>query len=133
MKRVTTLQFCASAADSCALLSQPGWAQASDKSRATENLPSAPAAAITRAPSQVALCRRLQPRLMASSPVRDASAVELVERAPCREHQHRRPSFTVRLTRTQAEQLALKNNPRISVGRSAGAGAAPGLSRDPGG
>ncbi|HET7890105.1 MAG TPA: TolC family protein [Candidatus Sulfotelmatobacter sp.] len=92
-----------------------GWAQSSDKPGSPEALPSAP-----------------QPQF-AQTPVRSAPVLAQVALVTGRQSGHgsqtgasvestttqarQAGSITVRLTRSDAEQMALKNNPRISVGR----------------
>jgi outer membrane protein len=75
------------------ILLQAGSAQTPETSRPSETLPSAP-----------------RPQLMLSQ---NAAATSVPPQAPASVEQ---TSSLMRLTRTQAEQLALKNNPRISVG-----------------
>lgn len=101
----------------CALLAQPSSAQTSDKSRPTDNLPSTPQPQFTQKPSivlppeaQVALVARAQGDMGTQT----NSSVD--PRAMHATQPGQAPGITVRLTRVEAEQLALKNNPRISVG-----------------
>ncbi len=77
-------------------------AQASDAAVAKEHLPSAPEPQAEGESGQLAM----------------PSGVQLAQMGNSSTGQAVQPSSgTMRLTRTQAEQLALKNNPRISVGR----------------
>lgn len=99
-------------------LHQPGWTQASDTG-ALANLPSAPQPQEMQTPNRILALPEAQVALVArfqtadgpptNSPV-DAKATPAGQT----------PSITVRLSRTDAEQLALKNNPRISIGRLLG-------------
>lgn len=85
------------------LLLQPGWAQV--KAPSTENLPAAP-----------------QPQLaitVSAFPVASGSLAAQQMASPAGAQAQPAPGV-MRLTRLQAEQLALKNNPRISVGRLLG-------------
>lgn len=92
---------------------QLGWTQISEITPAAATLPSAPqpqsAAAPVRVPSTVDAQAVLLPGAAG------AQAASYPDQKPGQAVQP--PSGTMRLTRTQAEQLALKNNPRISVGR----------------
>jgi outer membrane protein len=96
-------------------LSQPALAQIPQESQPAESLPSAPKPqspqSITRspmpagAPASLAAVFPPQAGLQATAPPAPQAAP-----VPA-------PSGVMHLTRTQAEQLAIKNNPRISVGR----------------
>jgi outer membrane protein len=96
----------------CAM-TQFGFAQA-DKSSPTENLPSAPKPQMAARPmtggvsslNQLALTAALQ------SESQNTSSPNSPTSQPAQAQAN-----SMQLTRTQAEQLALKNNPRISVGR----------------
>ena len=102
-----------------ALLPQPGFAQSANKKGATENLPSAPQPQSAQSATPIVGATEPQATLLASFPraagLQKASAVEAqaVVAAPA-------PGSIMRLSRTEAEQLAIKNNPRISVGRLMG-------------
>jgi outer membrane protein len=92
------------------LLSQPGWAQVAGKSAAGENLPSAPQpqAAQIRAPhGQAVLVANLSAGLQAASQATS-------------QPQQSAADSVMRLTRAQAEQLAIKNNPRVTMGHLLG-------------
>ena len=99
-----------------AILAQPGAAQTPDESGSANTLPSAPQPQLAQSPSRFVLRPEDQAGLVASFPrgVGD-------QNAPSNDHQSLAatvtPAGTMRLTRTQAEQAAIKNNPRISVGR----------------
>jgi outer membrane protein len=111
MTRANTFLLCTLLSIVWAVLTQSGFAQTPDKSGSVENLPSAPQ-------PQNPLPRVLAPEatLVATFPhgagLQGRSSVDpqVSPAAPT-------PGGVMRLTRTQAEQLALKNNPRISVGR----------------
>ena len=98
-----------------ALLPQSGWAQALDKSRAAEGLPSAPQPQFTQNSNPIALASGAQVALVASVQGGNGSQGNSVDSKTTQAGQT--SSITVRLTRAEAEQLALKNNPRISIGR----------------
>ena len=97
----------------CLILARPMWGQGSDEHE-SDNLPSAPQPQVLRNPEgtvgaeqQMTLVAGF-PRgvgMQASSADPQATPAAQTEGSP------------MRLTRTQAEQLALRNNPRISVGR----------------
>src|SRR5579862_676932 len=94
------------------LAPQPGWAQISEVMSAAATLPSAPQPQSAAAPAQIPSTAEDHVDLL---PHAVAQAVSYPDQktgpaVPL-------PSGTIRLTRTEAEQLALKNNPRISVGR----------------
>jgi outer membrane protein len=111
MTRANTFLLCTLLSIVWAVLTQSGFAQTPDKSRSVENLPSAPQ-------PQNPLPRVLAPEatLVATFPhgagLQGRSSVD-----PQVSPAAATPGGVMRLTRTQAEQLALKNNPRISVGR----------------
>ena len=95
----------------CATLLTCGMAQTPNQPGLSEQLPSAPQ---PRQPLSLGLLAtpQAQATFVASSP--DSQASSNAARAAQASHA---PSGPMRLTRTQAEQLALKNNPRISVGK----------------
>ncbi|HTZ81996.1 MAG TPA: TolC family protein [Candidatus Acidoferrales bacterium] len=112
MTRVTIFLFCAlvllgSLAGTCV-------AQASDPVVAKELLPSAPEpqtngkSGVLMKPSGMQLAQ--MPGTQSQDPTQVGNPVPGQKIEPP-------PNGTMRLTRTQAEQIALKNNPRISVGR----------------
>jgi len=97
------------------LLSRPGLAQTSERLATAGNLPSAPqpqdpqntSGTLVPAQAQVALVARFQGGAASQA---DSSITPLPPQAG------QATGAPMRLTRTQAEQIALKNNPRISVG-----------------
>ena len=111
MTRANTFLLCTLLSIVWAVLTQSGFAQTPDKSGSVENLPSAPQ-------PQNPLPRVLAPEatLVATFPhgagLQGRSSVD-----PQVSPAAATPGGVMRLTRAQAEQLALKNNPRISVGR----------------
>ena len=115
MTRVNIFKLCAPLLFLWALLPQLGLAQTSDKSGAAENLPSAPQPQFTPNPSRIVPPPQAQMALVASFQTGDGSQTN--SSVDPKTAQAGQAPITVRLTRTQAEQLALKNNPRISVGR----------------
>src|ERR1700741_3850379 len=98
-----------------ALLLQAALAQTSDKSGASSNLPSAPQPQFTENPNPIALPQGAKVTLVARVQGGDGSQANSVDSKTTQAGQT--SSLTVRLTRAEAEQLALKNNPRISIGR----------------
>jgi len=96
-----------------AILAQPGWAQTADQARASESLPSAPQPQFMQNASRVVMSPQAQVALVASFP--GGAGSQTASSADAQAAQT--TGGPMRLTRTQAEQLALKNNPRISVGR----------------
>jgi outer membrane protein len=116
MTRANSFAFCIFAF-SCVALSELCLGQAG-KSGPNENLPSAPqpqaaesAIPVATPAAQVALSVRF-PREIAVQTVSSATS-QTTQAAPS-------PGAPMRLTRAQAERLAIKNNPRISVGRLLG-------------
>jgi outer membrane protein len=99
----------------CAISNQSVWAQTADPA-AGESLPSAPQPQLTRSPNrmvapaaaQAALVTRYA--LQTGAQMGTASGSQTGPVGPS-------AGGSMRLTRAQAEQLAIKNNPRISVGR----------------
>ena len=98
---------------------QFGWAQTADKSGSNEQLPSAPEPQVGKLPGRMPVPPESRAALSASfplqSPPQTASPGEAqneAQTAPAGQT----PGGALRLTRTQAEQLAIKNNPQISVG-----------------
>jgi len=84
-------------------------AQSPDKSGTAESLPSAPQPQSSQNQKAIAVPPEGRVALSASFPPQTApSADPQTPQAP--------PNGTMRLTRAQAEQLAIKNNPQISVG-----------------
>jgi outer membrane protein len=93
-------------------------AQAPDKQISADSLPSAPQVQLSPGLTATVEAPRLEVSLLAGVPrdtrsQSDSSAGQSA--APQAANQS--AANPMRLTRTQAEQLALKNNPRISVGR----------------
>jgi outer membrane protein len=99
----------------CVLISLPlpGWAQ---NMQSTGSLPSAPKPQAAQPIKPVLALSEAQPTLVAAFPPQ-AGAPTTAPATPQAAPSVPAPSGTMRLTRTQAEQLAIKNNPRISVGR----------------
>jgi outer membrane protein len=116
MTRANTFILCTLLVSLWAILPQPGLAQTPDNSTSAENLPSAPEPQFTQDPTRIVGPPAAQVALVASFPrgagSQTGSPVDH-QVAPAAQT----PSGPMRLTRTQAEQLAIKNNPRISVGR----------------
>ncbi len=99
-----------------AILAESGVAQTSYKSEPSESLPSAPQPEFMPSSSGITAGLEAQVGLAASFPrglgTQTAAAVDAQAAQAAQT-----PGGPMRLTRTEAEQLALKNNPRISVGR----------------
>jgi len=115
MTRVNTFLLCTLLLSQWTILSQLALAQSSDNSASADNLPSAPQPQFTQSPTRLGASPEAQLALVASFP-REAGSQTASAASP----QTEAPGIAVRLTRTQAEQLALKNNPRISVGHLLG-------------
>lgn len=122
-------------------LLQPGWAQTADKVLPTQNsssqglsgrvlraedspnvdLPSAPQPQLMQVPNHVVAPPQAHVDLVTSFPrgvtSQLASSVDTQMSGPQSTAAGQTPASPMRLTRAQAEQLAIKNNPRISVGR----------------
>ena len=93
-----------------AILPQRGLAQTNDPSGAAENLPPAPQPQFTPGLSRIMTPAGAQVARSAAHETASSVASQAATTGQA-------PSGPMRLTRTQAEQLALKNNPQISVGR----------------
>ena len=113
MTRTYTFSFCALLMAVSMLQPQLGWAQIAEISPVAATLPSAPEPQSTTAPARVPSTVDAHVVLLPGAAV--DQSVSYPDQKPGQAVQP--PSGTMRLTRTQAEQLALKNNPRISVGR----------------
>lgn len=98
-----------------AIVPRLGLAQAQDRSGPAANLPSAPQPQITRNATRIAGPSRGQVALIAGFPHR-AESQTTSSAGPQTQQTGQARSSGMRLTRAQAEQLAIKNNPRISVG-----------------
>ena len=95
------------------LAPQPGWAQISEIVPSAATLPSAPQPQSATSPVRVPTTAATQVVLLPYAAAAQAASYPDQKTGPAVQP----PSGTMSLTRTQAEQLALKNNPRISVGR----------------
>ena len=98
-----------------AVLLQIGLAQISDKSTPAEDLPSAPQPQPVPGPTQITPSTEGQAALSATLS-RGAQSGIAFSADPQAANRAQPPTGSMALTRTQAEQLAIKNNPRISVG-----------------
>ncbi len=116
MTRANTFILCTLLLSFGAILPRPGLAQTPDKSGLAENLPSAPQPQFKQPPARMVAPPEAQVALAASF-LRGAGSQTASSVAPQTAPAGQAPGGPVRLTRTQAEQLALKNNPQISVGR----------------
>lgn len=98
-----------------AILFQVGFAQTADKSGSSEQLPSAPEPQTEKLPGRMPVTEEGRAVLSAGFPPQSSSqTASPVEAQTASAGQT--PGGALRLTRTQAEQLAIKNNPQISVG-----------------
>jgi outer membrane protein len=116
MTRGSRFKLCTVLLGLWAILPQPGAAQTPDESGSGDTLPSAPQPQLAQNPSRFVLRPEDQAGLVASFPrgVGDQNAPSI---GPQSSPAAPTASGTMRLTRTEAEQLAIKDNPRISVGR----------------
>jgi outer membrane protein len=114
-----TFIFCMLFSGLWTLLSQSGTAQTADQSGLTEALPSAPQPQAEQSSTPAVGSATAQTVLSPSFPHGAGSAIpfSVGSQTP---QEDQAPNGALRLTRVQAEQLALKNNPRISVGHLLG-------------
>lgn len=111
--RIYRVLLCVFALASWMLAPQPEWAQISEITPSAATLPSAPQPQSATAPASVSSAVEAHVVMLSHANVGQAASYpeqKLVQTV-------QPPGGTMKLTRTQAEQLALKNNPRISVGR----------------
>jgi outer membrane protein len=116
MTRVNTFLLCTLLLSQWTIPSQLALAQTPNESGAAENLPSAPQPRFIQNPARIGGPPEAQVALIASFP-RGAGSETDSSDSPQTMPTDQAPGGPIRLARTQAEQLALKNNPRISVGR----------------
>jgi outer membrane protein len=114
-----TFIFCMLFSGLWTLLSQSGTAQTADQSGLTEALPSAPQPQAEQSSTPAVGSPAAQAVLSPSFPHGAGSAIpfSVGSQTP---QEDQAPNGALRLTRVQAEQLAFKNNPRISVGHLLG-------------
>lgn len=95
----------------------PGLGQTptSDRSGAGEHLPSAPQPQVLQSPTGIVATSSVQVSPAASFPRATASQAAAAD--PQMPQSAQAPGGLIRLTRSQAEKLAIQNNPRINVGR----------------
>jgi outer membrane protein len=115
MLRANLAILCAALLSLTLLSMQAGFAQSTTNEGASvQNLPSAPVPQGTQNPKQIGMLPEARVALSASFPqIAPQTAAPVDPQTPSMAT----PSGAIRLTRTQAEQLAIKNNPQISVGR----------------
>jgi outer membrane protein len=118
MIRANIFILCTLLLSSWPILPQTAWAQTQtpDKSGSAESLPSAPQPQSAKAPSRIVTPLQAQVDLAASFP-RGAESQAASSAGAAMPQAGQVPNGPMHLTRVQAEQLAIKNNPRISVGR----------------
>jgi outer membrane protein len=115
MIRVKASVLCTLLLSAWPLLSQRGMAQSSDAGT-RENLPPTPQPQSAQGFHPASLTREFPMAVVAAFP--RGAATQTIPAADSKISQTTPPpSGIMRLTRLQAEQLALKNNPRISIGR----------------
>jgi outer membrane protein len=119
MTRVNTFLLCTLLLSQWTISSQLALAQTPDKSASAENLPSAPQPQSIQNPTLLGASPEAPLALFAAFP-REAGSKTASSTSPQTAPPDQPPGSAIRLTRTQAEQLALKNNPRISVGHLLG-------------
>jgi outer membrane protein len=114
-----TFIFCMLFSGLWTLLSQSGTAQTAHQSGLTEALPSAPQPQAEQSSTPAVGSPAAQAVLSPSFPHGAGSAIpfSVGSQTP---QEDQAPNGALRLTRVQAEQLAFKNNPRISVGHLLG-------------
>ena len=116
-KRTRTQAFTFSTVFSLLLtLPGAGLAQISDNTPRTNDLPSAPQPQVTSASAAIVGLPGIRTSPLANL-ASQASGSQASGGSNSRAVQPLPPAGAMRLTRIQAEQLAIKNNPRISVGR----------------
>src|SRR5260370_11984587 len=99
----------------CSILPQSGSAPTPDGSWSADALPSAPQPQLAKNLNRFVLRPEDQMGVVASfaGPAGDQTVSSDPQSSPAAPT----PGSSMRLTRTEAEQFAIKNNPRISVGR----------------
>ncbi len=115
MTRANAVILCMLLLSLWAVLPQRGLAQALDKTDSADDLPTAPQPQVTQEPTRIVGPAEAQVTLVASFP--RAAGSQTASSAPPTPQADQAAGGPMRLTRTQAEQVAIKNNPRISVGR----------------
>jgi outer membrane protein len=116
MTRANAFVFCTLLFFLSPILAPLGLAQGVDKSGTAENLPSAPQPQVVQTPSSIVGPPVTQVALVASF-LHGTGSQTASSADPQTQQAGQSPGEPMRLTRAQAEQLAIKNNPRISVGR----------------
>ena len=119
MTRVNTFLLSTLLLSQWAIPSHLALAQILDKSASAENLPSAPQPQSIQKSTLLGASPEAPLALVAGFP-REAGSQTASSASPQTAPPDLAPGSAIRLTRTQAEQLALKNNPRISVGHLLG-------------
>jgi outer membrane protein len=119
MMRAKTFIFCMLLSGLWTLLSQSGTAQTADQSGSAEALPSAPQPQVAQS-STPAVGSTAGPAILSASFPHGTGSATPFSVGSQMAQADQAPNGALRLTRVQAEQLALKNNPRISVGHLLG-------------
>lgn len=113
MMRASKVLLCALVVALWMIAPQLEWAQISEIMPPATTLPSAPQPQSATSPARIPTAAEKQVVLLPYDAGAQAASYPDQKTGPAVQP----PSGTMSLTRTQAEQLALKNNPRISVGR----------------
>ena len=116
MTRAKTFILCTLLLSFLAILLEFGLAQSPDKTGSGENLPSAPQPQFSESQTRIVGSATARLALVASLPPRAGSETPS-SAEPQTPQAGPTPSRAMPLTRIQAERLAIKNNPRVSVGR----------------
>ena len=116
MTRANAFLFCMLLLSLGAILVAPGLAQGDDKSEAAATLPSAPQPQVAQTRNPVVVPPVTQVALVSGFP-HGAGSQTVSSPDPQAQPAAQVPGGPMRLTRIQAEHLAIKNNPRISLGR----------------
>src|SRR5271165_2977240 len=120
MTRRQTLILCLLLSGLWTMLSQPGAAQTADTFGSAEALPSAPQPQVTQSSTPGPVGSQAAQMAFSASFPRVSGSQTTSSAGSQMPQADQAPNGALRLTRAQAEQLALKNNPRISVGHLLG-------------
>jgi outer membrane protein len=116
MTRAKGFVFCTLLLFLWAIQPRAGWGQGEDRSGSGGNLPSAPQP--QAAPNGAGMVGAWQVQaVLVASLARGAGSQTMVSASSQAQQAGQAAGGVMRLTRVEAEQLAIKNNPRISMGR----------------